>query len=126
MEATTGSGKTLAFGLPIFEIIRRALPENGQVSKHDTYALIMAPTRELATQIYDVIQRISKYHSALKCVLMVGGTHVNECCTTFEAQGGQIIIGTPGRILDVKTRIPAILTFKKIEVYCDCYCYFYR
>lgn len=115
MEATTGSGKTLAFGIPIFEIIRRCLGESTP-GKHDTFALIMAPTRELASQIYDVINRIAKFYPVLNATLMVGGTHVNECCTQYEEKGGHILIGTPGRILDVKNRIPNTLTFKKLEV----------
>lgn len=45
VEATTGSGKTLAFGLPIFEILKRSVPETTEISKHDVFALIMAPTR---------------------------------------------------------------------------------
>ena len=76
----------------------------------------MAPTRELASQIYEVISRIAKFHSTLHATLMVGGTHVNECCTQYEEKGGHILIGTPGRILDVKNRIPTTLTFKKLEV----------
>jgi ATP-dependent RNA helicase DDX55/SPB4 len=119
VEATTGSGKTLAFGLPIFEIIRRCVGDNIP-NKHDTYALIMAPTRELASQIYEVIAKIAKQHSNYKIMLMVGGTHVNECCTAYENDGAQIIIGTPGRILDVKNRIPTVLTFKKLEVIVAC------
>jgi ATP-dependent RNA helicase DDX55/SPB4 len=115
VEATTGSGKTLAFGLPIFEILRRCVGD-AQPGKHDTYALIMAPTRELASQIHEVISRIAKFHVGYTITLMVGGTHVNECCTAFEESGGHILIGTPGRILDVKNRIPTLLTFKKLEV----------
>lgn len=46
----------------------------------------------------------------------MGGTHIAESCKEYEAVGGHIVIGTPGRILDMKNRIPNILTFKKLEV----------
>jgi len=116
VEATTGSGKTLAFGLPIFEILKRSVPETTEISKHDVFALIMAPTRELASQIHEVINKISQFHPRFKSVLFVGGTHITESCTAFEEHGGHIVIGTPGRILDVKNRITNVLTFKKLEV----------
>ena len=63
-----------------------------------------------------MIGKISQFHPRFKSVLFVGGTHITESCTTFEEEGGHIVIGTPGRILDVKNRIPNVLTFRKLEV----------
>lgn len=74
------------------------------------------PFRELASQIHEVIGSICKFHPRYCTALFVGGTHITESCNAYEAEGGQIVIGTPGRILDVKNRIPNILTFKKLEV----------
>ena len=74
------------------------------------------PYRELASQIHEVINKISQFHPRFKSVLFVGGTHITESCTAFEEHGGHIVIGTPGRILDVKNRITNVLTFKKLEV----------
>lgn len=101
MEATTGSGKTLSFGIPVFEILlRRETP----FRKHEIGALIVAPTRELAGQIYTVFEQLAVCHPSLRCGLLVGGNAVKDNIEEFEAQGGNIFIGTPGRILDMKNR----------------------
>lgn len=101
MEATTGSGKTLSFGIPVFEILlRRDTP----FKKHEIGALIVAPTRELAGQIYTVFEKLTECHKFLKCSLLVGGNAVKDDIQDFEKNGGNIFIGTPGRILDIKNR----------------------
>lgn len=69
VEATTGSGKTLAFGIPVFEmLLRRDVP----FKKHEIGALVVAPTRELAGQIYEVFQKIAVFHDTIRCALLVG------------------------------------------------------
>lgn len=101
VEATTGSGKTLAFGIPIFEILLR----KGEVHrKHEVGALVVAPTRELATQIFEVLVKLSEHHVGIRCGLFVGGTDVTQCIDDFEKNGAQVVIGTPGRIVDMQAR----------------------
>jgi len=103
VEATTGSGKTLAFGIPIFEIlVRKGVSANG--SKHEVGALVVAPTRELASQIFEVLKKLSEQHKGISCGLFVGGTEVAECVENFEKNGAQVVIGTPGRIVDMQSR----------------------
>ena len=112
VEATTGSGKTLAFGIPCFEILKRS---GSELRKHDVGALIVAPTRELAAQIHDVLSKLSEQHKSIQCRLFVGGTSVDECSAEFDEFGAQIVIGTPGRIIDIQKR-SVFMSFKKLEV----------
>lgn len=71
--------------------------------------------RELAVQIHDVFQVLSKYHVHIKSSLFVGGTSVQENTSEYLQHGGQIIVGTPGRIIDIVNRTPD-LNFKRLEV----------
>ena len=88
MEATTGSGKTIAFGIPIFEILlRRDTP----FRKHEIGALVVAPTRELAGQIFAVFTQLSDHHPSLKCGLLVGGNSVKENIEDFEKNGEEVM-----------------------------------
>lgn len=115
VEATTGSGKTLAFGIPIFEIISRQRAE-GQYHKFDVGALVLAPTRELAIQIHLILSKFSERFLSIHCGLFVGGTDVKEHFQGYEEHGIQIMIGTPGRILDVKNKTGEKFNWKKIEI----------
>ena len=84
VEATTGSGKTIAFGIPIFEILlRRDTP----FRKHEIGSLVVAPTRELAGQIFAVFSQLSDHHPSLRCGLLVGGNSVKENIEDFEKNG---------------------------------------
>jgi superfamily II DNA/RNA helicase len=87
-QARTGSGKTLAFVLPIIESLEYKRNE----------ALILVPTRELATQIYEVIRDLG--NSKVKAIPIYGGVSINNQITQLE-KGINIIIGTPGRIIDL-------------------------
>ena len=61
VEATTGSGKTLAFAVPIMEILLRSY---SSTKKHDIGALIIAPSRELTMQIFDVMKKLTDFQHA--------------------------------------------------------------
>jgi ATP-dependent RNA helicase DDX55/SPB4 len=87
VEAITGSGKTLAFGIPIFEILNR---RDDQLKKNEVGSMVIAPTRELATQIYGVFTQIARYYTNLKCALFIGGTDVKDNCDIFEKSGAQV------------------------------------
>lgn len=113
VEAVTGSGKTLAFGLPILEILHAKF--QSKRSKYDVGALVVAPTRELAAQIADVFRKFMPFYPDLRHCLFVGGQPVVECVAEYEKLGGHIVIGTPGRILDMQHRCD-IINFKTLEV----------
>lgn len=71
--------------------------------------------RELALQIHDVLSKFAPDFSQLRCTLFIGGTSVAENSQDFIENGGQVVIGTPGRILDVTNRTRE-LNWKKLEV----------
>lgn len=89
-QAQTGTGKTAAFGLPIVE---QLVPER----KSGVQALILAPTRELAIQVNDEIQSFRK--NDLRVTPIYGGAAMNEQLRRLKS-GVDIVVGTPGRILD--------------------------
>ena len=89
-QAQTGSGKTLAFGLPLIE---RTDPQRRHVQ-----ALVLTPTRELARQVGDVLSQLGKA-AGISVTLLYGGVGY----ATQEQQlaaGAQVVVGTPGRVLD--------------------------
>ncbi|MFN3615435.1 MAG: DEAD/DEAH box helicase, partial [Rubrimonas sp.] len=93
--AQTGTGKTAAFGLPLIEQLA------GRPGRRPgaTRALILAPTRELAVQIDDELKRFGK-HLALRTVLVLGGTSRGAQIRAI-AQGVDVIVATPGRLIDL-------------------------
>lgn len=107
-----GSGKTLAFAIPVFEILTR---NNIVFKTYEIGALIIAPTRELASQIYDVFNHFSTFHSSIKCSLYMGGNDIKDNINSFNENGSNIVIGTPGRVLDIYKRCP-LFRFNKLEV----------
>lgn len=99
-SAQTGSGKTAAFVLPIIERLVAAGPRpRGRFVR----ALILVPTRELAAQIADEIRDYERYlsqESALKTLVVVGGVSINPQMMALGG-GADIIVATPGRLLDL-------------------------
>lgn len=93
--AQTGTGKTAAFSLPILQLA----DENNS----NTQAIILSPTRELAVQIGKNIQDFSKYMKNLKVVTVYGGASIEEQIRALN-KGAQIVIGTPGRAVDLINR----------------------
>ncbi len=91
-QAQTGTGKTAAFGIPVLEKIRL----NKEV-KHPQ-ALILCPTRELAIQAAEEIRNLAKYMHGIKVLPIYGGQDISKQIRALK--GTQIIIGTPGRIMD--------------------------
>lgn len=90
VQARTGSGKTAAYLLPIIESI---VPENLWCQ-----ALVLVPTRELARQVHEVLMQLTE-GSPIKTALLYGGVRYGNQLKDLK-DGAQIIIGTPGRILD--------------------------
>jgi ATP-dependent RNA helicase DDX23/PRP28 len=97
--AETGSGKTAAFVLPMLCYIeRRGLLTTEEAAKEGPYAIVLAPTRELAIQI-EVETRKFAQERGIRSVCVVGGTDI-EYDGTLLGQGTEIVIATPGRFLD--------------------------
>jgi superfamily II DNA/RNA helicase len=95
-KAKTGSGKTLAFGLPVIE---RTAPGSkpGRPS-----ALILVPTRELASQVHDVLAPLAKARG-LRLAAMYGGRNLDAQVKVLR-KGVDVVVGTPGRIIDLGQR----------------------
>ena len=90
-QAQTGTGKTAAFGIPVLESV--------DASSHKTQVIILSPTRELAIQVADEIRKLAKYMHGVKVLPVYGGQDISRQIKALKG-GVQIIIGTPGRLMD--------------------------
>ena len=90
-QAQTGTGKTAAFGIPLLQKID---PKN---KKPQT--IILCPTRELAIQVSEEIRRLAKYMHGVKVLPIYGGQEIGRQIRSLK-DGVQVIIGTPGRVMD--------------------------
>ena len=98
-SAQTGTGKTAAFCIPMIELIARK-----EVKK----AIILVPTRELAKQVNDVIEKLLFQQSAIRSVCLVGGEPMNKQLKRLKTKP-EIIVGTPGRVNDHLNRKSLLL-----------------
>ncbi len=105
-QAQTGTGKTAAFGVPIVERLDHR-------SKR-VQALVMAPTRELAIQVSEEITKIGR-HAGVKVVPIYGGQSYDRQLKALE-HGAQVVIGTPGRVMDHIRRGTLKLEFVRMVV----------
>src|ERR1051325_8709894 len=91
VQARTGTGKTAAFGLPLVDgIVKRGTSA--------VQALVLCPTRELALQVTREVDSLAK-HRAVRCAAVYGGAPMPRQIADIRA-GAQIVVGTPGRVLD--------------------------
>lgn len=90
-QAQTGTGKTAAFGIPILQKID---PENRSLQ-----AVILCPTRELAMQAAEELRKFSKYMNGIKVLPVYGGQDIVRQIKNLKG-GVQIVVGTPGRVMD--------------------------
>lgn len=90
-QAQTGTGKTAAFGIPLLDKI--------DVNSKKTQAIILCPTRELAIQVAEELKRLSKYKHELYTLPVYGGQSIKRQIKALK-KGVQVIIGTPGRVMD--------------------------
>lgn len=90
-QARTGTGKTAAFGIPLVELTDK--------KKKVLQAMILCPTRELAGQICDELRRISMLTEGLSIAAIYGGRAMGQQTQELES-GAQILVGTPGRVID--------------------------
>lgn len=97
--AHTGTGKTAAFVLPILHQISEML-EQKSISKKEFKGLVLAPTRELALQTVDYIEKLAKY-TKVKHVVVYGGVDIENQILQIRKVRPQIIVATPGRFLEI-------------------------
>ncbi len=90
-QAQTGTGKTCAFGIPVIERVDR---DDNRVQ-----FLILAPTRELAIQIADEMHEVAKYKEGIRILAVYGGQPIDRQILALKKRP-QIIVGTPGRVMD--------------------------
>lgn len=93
--AQTGTGKTAAFSLPILEL--------ADTGNSNTQAIILSPTRELAVQIGNNIKEFAKYIPQMKVVTVYGGANIDQQIKSLK-RGAHIVVGTPGRTVDLINR----------------------
>lgn len=92
-QAKTGTGKTAAFGLPILQNADQGKPMQ---------ALILVPTRELAVQVSSELETLGKF-TPIRTTCIIGGESMSQQIKSIQ-RGGQILVGTPGRVMDLQGR----------------------
>ncbi|GFT61179.1 ATP-dependent RNA helicase DDX55 [Nephila pilipes] len=100
VEAVTGSGKTLCFLVPMFEILLKYAP----FKKLDVGAIILSPTRELATQTAEIVDVFLKHIPQFTSILIIGGDAESKDISNILENGANIIIATPGRLSNLFNR----------------------
>ena len=108
-SAQTGTGKTASFTLPMIDILA-----SGRAKARLPRSLILAPTRELAAQVADSFEKFSSYHK-LSMALLIGGVSFTEQNAAL-GKGVDVLIATPGRLLDHFERGKVLLNDVKILV----------
>lgn len=106
-QAQTGTGKTAAFGIPLVEKI--------DASDKNVQAIILSPTRELAVQTAGEIQKLGKYRPGLRVLAVYGGQPIERQLRELQ-YGVQIIVGTPGRVMDHMNRGSLSLSRVKVAI----------
>lgn len=106
-QSNTGTGKTAAFGIPILEKIDKdiRMPQ----------AIVLLPTRELAVQVANEFRKYGKYMDGIKTVTVYGGADIRDQINKLKG-GAQIIVGTPGRVIDLIDRHVIKLSELKMAV----------
>jgi ATP-dependent RNA helicase DDX3X len=112
--AQTGSGKTAAFLFPVISLLDKmgppSIPDEFYKKRIVTpSALILAPTRELACQIYDEARKFS-WKSGMRCCVVYGGTPIGSQLRELD-RGCDILVATPGRLVDILDRKHLVLNF---------------
>lgn len=90
-QAQTGTGKTASFGIPLLQKVEPHFKK--------TQAIVLCPTRELAIQVSNEIRNLAKYMHGIKILPVYGGQEISKQIRSLKG-GAQIIVGTPGRVMD--------------------------
>ncbi|WP_346881411.1 DEAD/DEAH box helicase [uncultured Algibacter sp.] len=108
-SAQTGTGKTAGFTLPLLHI----LSENPKEKFRPIRALILTPTRELAAQVYANVKEYSEFLN-IRSAVIFGGVNQKPQAATIK-QGVDVLVATPGRLLDLESQ--GLLSLKRIEIF---------
>ena len=108
-SAQTGTGKTAGFTLPLLHL----LSENPKEKYRPIRALILTPTRELAAQVYANVKEYSEFLN-LKSTVIFGGVNQKPQVATIR-QGVDVLVATPGRLLDLESQ--GALSLKRVEIF---------
>ena len=102
--AQTGTGKTAAFGIPVLQrIAEKPRPQLGEYGRGLPHALVLAPTRELCLQIADDMRDFGKYLDGIHIEAVYGGASIEQQIRALR-KGVQVIVATPGRLIDLMKR----------------------
>lgn len=99
-QAQTGTGKTASFGIPMIEGI--------EDKSYDLQGLVLVPTRELARQVSDELKKLAKYKKFINIVPIYGGADMSKQLRDLK-KGADIVVGTPGRVMDHMKRKTIVL-----------------
>ncbi|MDU5184349.1 MAG: DEAD/DEAH box helicase [Peptoniphilus harei] len=99
-QAQTGTGKTASFGIPMIEGIEDKI--------HNLQGLVLVPTRELARQVSDELKKLAKYKKFINIVPIYGGADMGKQLRDLK-KGADIVVGTPGRVMDHMKRKTIVL-----------------
>ena len=111
-SAQTGTGKTAGFTLPLLYRLQEHANTSMSPARHPVRALIMAPTRELAMQIDESVRKYGKY-LALRTTVVFGGVNIEPQIAALQT-GVEILVATPGRLLDLVEQ--KAVNFSKTEI----------
>ena len=102
--AQTGTGKTAAFGIPVLQrIAEKPRPQMGEIGRGIPLALVLAPTRELCLQIADDMRDFAKYLDGIHIEAVYGGASIEQQIRALR-KGVQVVVATPGRLIDLMKR----------------------
>ena len=104
-QAQTGTGKTAAFGIPLIEKLDPA--------ERTVQALVLCPTRELAMQTAGELTKLAKYKSGVSVLPVYGGAPIERQIRMLQL-GVQVVVGTPGRVMDHMNR--GTLSFEHLRL----------
>lgn len=101
-QAQTGSGKTLAYALPLLQRLMAVAPPRDDAPRQRlTQVLVLVPTRELASQVSDVLRHLARpLAQSIKVGTLFGGVSINPQLMSLRS-GADVVVATPGRLLDV-------------------------
>lgn len=123
VKACTGSGKTLAFCVPLLQTLLNLLKPKGetddatvapQFRKDEVLALVVAPSRELAKQTAEIIQKFVAVLPQLSFCFLIGGERIENDLSRIQERGANVVVATPGRLFDLVSERQA-LSLRKLE-----------
>ncbi|CDW71079.1 dead-box atp-dependent rna helicase 18-like [Stylonychia lemnae] len=114
VKACTGSGKTLAFAVPLVQQLMKINSGKNKYQNNEVVGLILAPSRELAIQIYKVVELFQELIGDLQIQYIIGGNKLEYDTQRIREKGCNIVIGTIGRIFDLQSK--NLLNFKRLEM----------